>query len=98
MKKHPLATVESFTKYLADSFGCVNCKNLGINDLPIDKWKCTHKYAFKPCADYENGFEADKEWIRQDDIRREKQGDKSLPLPRKDVNQFFMCPEFDDKK
>lgn len=78
-------------------FGCVHCKYLEINNLPIDKWKCTHKLAFTPNKIYPNGIEYEKEWIRQDDIKRELNYDKSLPLPKQDVNLYFMCFYFKEK-
>jgi hypothetical protein len=93
MNKH-LATEESFTKYLG-TLACVNCIFLGITDLPVDTWKCKHEKAsvsYPP--DYPNGVEVDKDWMRNDDIEREKRGDRSLPLPRRDVNFYFMCPFF----
>jgi hypothetical protein len=54
--------------------------------------------AYSSSRDYPDGFEHDKEWLRQNDIEREKNGDRSLPLPRKDINFYFMCPKFDDSK
>ena len=81
-----------------DSFGCIHCIYLDKSDIPIDERKCTNKIAITPHGDYmdENGVESDKSWIRQNDIEREQNGDRSLPLPRKDANLYFMCDHFDD--
>ena len=91
IKNHPLYSVETFTKWMENSFGCVHCKYLEINDLPVDKWKCTHEFAFIPSEDYPKGIEYEKEWIRQDDIKRELDGELT---DRKDANLYFMCFHF----
>ncbi len=97
-KVNPLSSVEAFTSWLDINFGCVNCINLGDKDKPIHERLCTHKYANKSCNDYDNGMESDKSWLRQDDINRELKCGGSLPLPIRDVNEYFVCTYFKSNK
>jgi hypothetical protein len=91
MEQHPLSSMKAFAEWSQKSFGCVNCLHIEKNELPVDQWKCTHEFAFKPCEDYPKGIEHEKEWLRQDDI---KQG---LNVGR-DINLYFMCFYFKSEK
>ena len=93
MKKNHLESLESFTNFL-NTLCCNYCVHLGDKDKPVHERRCTHKNAYKKCSSYENGMESDKSWLRQDDINRELKGDRSLPLPRKDINEYFVCDYF----
>ena len=89
--KHPLHSVENFEKWLG-GIACVCCKHLNKTGDDIEKWKCK----LESTQYYPDGIEESKEWIRNFDKEREAKGDRSLPLPRRDVNLFFVCDEFDD--
>ena len=93
-KSHPLSSVESFTTWLADTFGCINCKHIEQGDKPIHEKRCTNPIALAPSEIYPTGVETDKSWLRQDDINRQLRGEI---VTRKDVNEYFMCDFFDDK-
>ena len=88
MKYNPFSTVESFEEFLAP-MNCLGCKYLEVSDKPISELRCTHDNARKACDMYDNGFESDKDEIRLEDIQRDYD---------KDVNEYFICPEWEGKK
>jgi len=92
-KQHPLSSVESFTKWLEDTFGCINCKHLEQGDKPIHEKRCTNATALGPSKTYPTGVETDKSLLRQDDINRKLHGEL---FTLKDINEYFMCNYFED--
>lgn len=94
-KRHPLSSVESFTKWLEETFGCINCKHIEQGDKPIHEKRCTNPIAIAPSKAYPTGVETDKSWLRQDDIERELRG--GLPFGRRDINTYFMCDYFENE-
>ena len=91
--QHPLSSLESFTKWLEDTFGCINCIHLEQGDKPINEKRCTNSAALSSSKTYPTGVETDKSWLRQDDINRKLRGEL---VSRKDINEYFMCDYFED--
>ena len=101
--------MEAFEEYLGNTFGCMHCIHLEKTDKPINERKCTNDTAINPSKNYPKpgGVEVDKSWIRQNDIDRKIEGMQSKEKWRreywekeemKDVNFYFVCDYFDDKK
>jgi hypothetical protein len=102
---NPLSTEKTFTNWLADTFGCVNCDNFDKNThLPLNERKCTHTVALAPNGAYKgsDGVEEIKAFLRQDDINRKAEGMKTNPefwskQPDKDINEYYVCDHFENK-
>ena len=99
-KKHTgndnaLITQERFEKYISENFGCINCVHLDKSDIPLHEKRCTNEKALVTTLGRINGVEADKAWLRQDDINNHTR----FEIARmKDVNSYFMCDHFEEIK
>lgn len=87
-EENPFRTVESFERFLAP-MNCLGCKYLEVSDKPISELKCTHDNAYKAYDVYDNGFEGDKDEIRELDIKRNY---------NRDVNEYFICISYKEKE